>query len=365
MFVAFSEAQPSNRATKKTDIHQYLTIRLHGGLVIPHHPSMMYFIEDYSKGFEINYGRTVFSEDSWQSTFNYPEIGLGLYYGTFGNKNIYGAGLAFFPYINYNIYRSNRITLQNRVSMGLGYVNHPFDIDDNPYNSIFSSHLNIYIRLGLLFDYRINKNFSLSASGALTHLSNGATKKPNHGINTITTSIGTKYHFNSKNTPSVRKTKPELSHKREVLIGGNFGRSQSNRYNNQKYWNTSINIQHLWYLNKKRALGLGFDQFYTESIPFAWMEFANGELPEDLNSSYYWINGLYASYNVFLGKTTLYVNIGKYLHTKMKPPETIYPRIGIRHYLGNHLIANFSVKASFFRAEFLEFGLGYRFKYKQ
>ncbi|WP_185968834.1 acyloxyacyl hydrolase [Carboxylicivirga sp. M1479] len=326
---------------------------------------MMYFIEDFSGGLELTYSRALFSPDSWESYFNYPEIGLGFYYGTFGNKDIFGSGIAIYPFINYNIHRSPKLSIKNRVSMGIGYATKPFDIETNTYNTVFSSHLNAYIGLDISLDYRISNRFSLALSATLTHLSNGAARKPNHGVNTFTAGFGTKYHFNEALTPILAQTTPPNSEHREIIIVGSVGRSQSTPYNTTLYWNGSLSINHLWYLNEKRAIGLGYDQFYSETAPHSWeaYEDSNGDI--QFSSRHYLFNALFASYNVFLGKTTLFVNIGAYLHTNIDPPQPVYPRMGIRHYLGKNLIANFSVKASFFRSEFLEFGLGYRINYKR
>lgn len=154
-------------------------------------------------------GEAGFGGDTWERFFNYPEIGIGFYHGTFGNKEVYGTGYALFPYINYKIVRTPKLSIQNKVSMGLGYATKPFSIDDNTFNTVFSSHLNVYIGLALLADYRVSDHFSVAVSAALTHLSNGAARKPNHGINTLTTSIGAKYHFNKALTPTVFKAQPE------------------------------------------------------------------------------------------------------------------------------------------------------------
>ncbi|MCT4590640.1 MAG: acyloxyacyl hydrolase [Carboxylicivirga sp.] len=354
------KSQSLLKKDKAADHHTYLTTRIHGGVVVPHHANMMYFIEEYSKGFEINYGRSVFSMDSWQSYFNYPEIGIGFYYGTFGNKDIYGSGFALFPYINYKIYRSPKLSIHNKVSMGLGYATKPFNDKENIYNNVFSSHLNAYIGLAILMDYRINERFSLALSTSLTHLSNGAARKPNHGINTLTASLGTKYHFNKALTPVMAKTKAPVSRLQELLIVGSVGRNQSTPYNETLYWNASLSANYLFHLNEKRAVGFGYDQFYSESAPYTWEAYENGNEEISFTSRHYLFNALFCSYNVFLGKTTLFLNLGAYLHTNIKPPQAIYPRLGIRHQITNKIVANFSLKASFFRSEFMEFGLGYR-----
>ena len=360
---AITHGQTSHYKDSLSTKHTYLTTRFHGGIVVPHHANMMYFLNDFSSGIEINYGRSTFSESSWESYFNYPEIGIGLYYGTFGNKTIYGSGLALFPYINYKIYRSPKLSIQNKVALGLGYATKPFDIENNTYNTVFSSHFNAYIGLALLADYRLSDHFSVALSASLTHLSNGASRKPNHGINTLTASLGAKYHFNPHLTPILQKISAPKNQMREFIIVGSIGRSQSTFYNQELYWNGSLSINHLWHLNAKKAIGIGYDQFYSETAPYAWAPKDEYPANTDYSSRHYIFNGLFASYNVFLNKTTLFVNVGAYLHTNISPPQALYPRMGVRQMIGKNFIANFSVKASFFRSEFLEFGVGCRIPY--
>ncbi len=356
---SYSFSQGLSGYSEKINTHNYLTIRFHDGLVVPHHTSMLYLIEDFSRGFEINYGRRIFDEDNWRSFFNYPEIGLGFHYGTFGNNEVYGVGYALFHYVNYSIFRSQRLSINNKMALGIGYNTKPFDINNNIYNDISGSHFNIFIGLGLNMDYRFSKRISLSVSGDLSHMSNGAVKRPNSGFNTITASLGTKYHFNTANIPNIKKVRPSDSDKNELLIVGNVGRSQCAPFNSQQYWNGSISINYLYHLNQKKAIGIGFDQFYSEAAPYAWGNYDNRYKPVDYSPKQYLFNGLFASYNVFLGHTTMFVNLGVYLSSGVTPPQPIYPRVGVRHQFSRHLVASFGVKASFVRSEFLEFGLGY------
>ena len=99
------------KKTPKDLVHNHLTARYHYGLVIPHYglrAKMMYLIEDFAQGVEINYGRMHYGKDNWEQNFNHPEIGVGLFYGTFGNKDVYGDGIALFHYVNYKIIQRKR-----------------------------------------------------------------------------------------------------------------------------------------------------------------------------------------------------------------------------------------------------------------
>ena len=75
--------------------------------------------------------------------------------------------------------------------------------------------------------------------------------------------------------------------------------------------------------------------------------------------------GVFGSYNFRFNNTQLFAQVGVYLLYTIKPIQAIYPRVGVRQRIVKDLYANFSIKASFFKAEYIEFGLGYRFNYKK
>lgn len=89
--------------------------------------------------------------------------------------------------------------------MGLGYTNNPFDPQENPWNQIFGAKLNAYVGFGLYTGYRILDHWSLYGSASLNHMSNGAARKPNNGINTLTFSTGTRYHFLDDKMPQLNR----------------------------------------------------------------------------------------------------------------------------------------------------------------
>lgn len=345
--------------------HTLLTVRMYDGIVVPHHQQMMYFIDHFSHAVEVNYGIINYASGNWASYFNYPEVGVGFFYGTFGNKEVYGEGLALFPYINYSFVRGQRFTMQNKVSMGVGYATRPFNIDNNTDNTIFSTHFNVYLGFAMIANYRVSPRLSLTSALALTHMSNGAIKKPNHGINTFTLGLGATYHFNERDYPLLPKVVAPDSHQRDFIVTLSGGQSQSVPFNTERCWSGVLNLNYMWYLNAKRAVGVGFDQFYSEAAPYVWDRYDDYDPDVQFTTKHYIFNGVFVSYNVFLGRTTLFTNLGAYLYSYIKPSQPIYPRIGVRHLVTKHLVASFSVKASFFRSEFLEFGLGYRLPFNQ
>ena len=57
--------------------------------------------------------------------------------------------------------------------------------------------------------------------------------------------------------------------------------------------------------------------------------------------------------------------MGAYIRDYYKPEDPVYHRIGMRYQFTNGLVANFTLKTHFGRADYLELGLGYTLNYKK
>ena len=339
----------------------------HIGLVVPHHEDMVYFINNFSYGMDINYGITKYDQ-SWFQYLNYPEIGFGLFYNSFGNSDIFGYGLSGYGYIQNNFINSAKFSLRSKVALGLGFVNKPYHQDENPYNHVFGSTLNVYINLGLFARYNISPRWAISSNLSINHLSNGSIKKPNHGINTVTFGAGVEYALNKNSEPQLLGGgRAPRSNARDVVFFMSIGRSQRSLYKPSYYPAMSLNINHLWWVSKKTAWGIGVDAIYYGAAPYEYSEdnsaFSGND--DQFSNADKMYGCLFGSYNFRFNHTQIFVHIGAYVLYAIKPLLAIYPRVGVRQQILKNLYANFSIKASFFKAEFIEFGLGYRFNYKK
>ncbi len=342
----------------KDSVHTYLSVRYHSGFILPHHTTMMYWIEDYTNGLELTYGFRNYKSNHWSAVFNYPEVGLGFYTSSLGNDEVFGQGYALFPYINFHIWRKHRFETSYKIALGLGYVDTHFDVDTNPEDLIIGSALNAYVGLGLLASYRLHENFSITAGINMNHFSNGAAKKPNYGANIASANIGLKYHFDDKATPDVEKTLAPRFKKHELILTVAGGSNQLKYIDPEKYWSGTISANYLWYRSAKRAWGLGADIMYMGGAP----HYFEPDAPESesYNTLDHMYGGIVGSYNLFVNKVTMVMQMGVYVFYKIKPIQPVYPRLGIRYDINDKLMANFTVKASFFSSEYLEFGLAYK-----
>lgn len=90
---------------------------------------------------------------------------------------------------------SKRLSLDYEWNFGASFGWHPYDEQDNFFNNVVGSRVNAYMNLGFMLNYRIAKQWNLTAGIDLAHFSNGNTRYPNKGVNTVGARIGIAHDF--------------------------------------------------------------------------------------------------------------------------------------------------------------------------
>lgn len=124
--------------------------------------------------------------------YRYPVFGIGYsvtlpYYSEIGRPQAFNA-FGEFPLTHNGLGRKFNLSYYGQI--GLGFNLNPYDADSNPDNQFIGSEMNAYIHLGFKANYNLTPKLMAFTMFGLKHYSNGATKKPNAGINLAPISIG-------------------------------------------------------------------------------------------------------------------------------------------------------------------------------
>jgi hypothetical protein len=71
--------------------------------------------------------------------------------------------------------------------------------------------------------------------------------------------------------------------------------------------------------------------------------------------------GVYAGMSFSYFNSQIVFGLGYYLRDKINPLGRIYNRVGYRYYFNEKWFGLFNIRANFGRADFFEFGVGYKF----
>lgn len=328
------------------------------GFVMPHHEYMNYLIHGHvvSANFEI-LNRNGFSRDHkyWHLAYKHPFVGWGVYYANLGNPQQLGSLIAVYKKLQVPIKGSKRFYSQANV--GVSYLTKTFDIDANYYNMVIGSHINVFFKLGLVAQQKINRKLVLFSELYFTHCSNGNYFEPNAGINVVSLGLGLRMSQSLNNASfSENQIIDKDFSKYTIEIVGSSGVKSLPYLLKKNFFISSMMLNGLLRPNFKNGFSTGIDIFYDRSVKTA-MTFMEISGFQSLN---YYRAGFHVGYEPQFGKTVFAIQMGVYFFDKLNDEGYFYHRVAIKQYLTKRLLLSIAVKTHFFKAEFVEWGIGYR-----
>lgn len=137
--------------------------------------------------------------------------GIGLAYYTFGNKEELGSPLAVYLFQGARIKSFNpRLSLNYEWNFGVSSGWKPYDYYTNSYNHIIGSKVNAYLNVNVYLNWMLSRYVDVVSGVDLTHFSNGNTKYPNGGLNTVGLKVGVVYNFNREDLSSSGLYQPHI-----------------------------------------------------------------------------------------------------------------------------------------------------------
>lgn len=358
LFLLYFVNVNAQKATQST----YITsIKYHDGILIPHHKGISEIKEESIRAVEINVGLIPKSERRWAQIYNQTEVGLGLYQGSLGNDKVLGQVTALFPYINFHILRSRKINLINHFGVGLGLNNRKFHPSNNKTNIAIGTDLNTFFIMSFDLEFALNTRWQLTGGVGMNHLSNGAMKLPNKGLNILTGNLALKYALSDRPKNSYfNKIHRFKKLENEISLAWNHGSKQVYKDNPRSYYTSSISSYYALGISPKQHLGLGLDLFYDTS---SLQETSSRHIKTKFEDRFR--QALFIASDWYIDKFVILTHVGIYTLFKTKAEKPIYGRIGFRYNIGQNLFTNINLKVHWASADFIEFGFGYRIQIRK
>jgi hypothetical protein len=203
--------------------------------------------------------------------------GIGLAYYTFGEKNQLGDPFAFYLFQGAHLAMlCDRLSLNYEWNFGLSTGWKPYNPYDNYYNVIIGSKTNAYINTNVYLNLMLSRKFDLTTGITLTHFSNGNTRFPNAGLNTVDLKAGLTYNFNRKkrflSESSLRPPVPEFPRhiSYDFVLFGSWRRKgialgEEHIALPNTYPVFGINFAPMYNINYRFRAGVSLDGYYNGS----------------------------------------------------------------------------------------------------
>ena len=375
------------------------------GNILRHNQHLENLVKGPITGGELAVEWQTMGEKAWYQFLGFPKIGVGGVFMNLSNPDTLGNLFAIYPYLNIPIFKSKHFNLYIKPGAGISYLNKTFkdatayypsgEVNLNRSNAAIGSHLNVYFTGSLNFEVPMAHGLSLTGDCGWNHASNGSVIQPNSGINMINTFIGLKYSPNYKDLKTPEKQAlPDIPKRltTEIIVSG--GLRQLYYKDNRYFPIGSISIAEFYPLTNFYRMGLGVDAFYDGVFGEVNSSSTASENVTKYTRTYIKSNtlsnkfraGISWQHELIMGKLTAGFHFGLYLYNPIKNLEPyskasqaplnkpliysytidnedgwLYTRASLKYALSEHIFASIGLKTHLQKAEFIEWGLGYRF----
>ena len=338
------------------------------GRIYKHTPKIAFAIPDHTWGMGLNFQYQTYGKDEWNQHHGYPLMGFGLQYFDFGDPQVLGHAVSFFPNITLKLVDRPRWMVHFRAGAGVAWVDRTYDRISNPDNNSIGSHLNNATCFRLVAGVRLSPRWALFAGGSFSHFSNGAAQMPNLGINVPAVLASLRY------TPEPLQKEDYVRWDRTRRPPGRWGVAG---YFTLAYKETSFpgaakwpvysgSLAGIYRISKVQNLLCGLEWEYYQSVYiFSRHTFAANSDREARLHATRW--GLSLANEWQFGNTGLLIQVGYYVNKTYLAPFPLYNRLGLRYYLpsigrsGLQFFGGIYMKSHIITADYISIGIGAQF----
>ncbi|MBT9394587.1 acyloxyacyl hydrolase [Hymenobacter sp. NST-14] len=335
-----------------------------GSFILPHTPAVRHLAVSHPTGVEVNVQRQTNGSAPWHAWYRYPKVGLAFTYYNYHNPML-GRSYAVSAYVNKTFWRRARQEVNFRLGTGLGYFPVRFNPAANPKNTIVSSRLNATLLARLEYDVALTEHLGLLLGLGLNHYSNGATTKPNFGINLPTLLLGLNYHPQRPFVPLSTAPAPAPADLGRTFLNlsTSVGWKQRSETDPARYLVNSLTLAAGRRINRKSNLVIGLEGFYDRSLLAQQRAdeaaarlrdpaYAGGPQPDVKKA------GVYVGHELLFGRLAFVSHLGFYLYNPYKSNKFYYERLGLKYHFTDRLFGNVDLKIHRGAADVIEWRLG-------
>lgn len=327
-----------------------------GSIILAHTYAIRHLVASHPTGFELNFQRQTTGSAPWHGWYKYPKVGVALTYYDFHNP-VLGYVWSASPYISKSFSRGPKHDFSFRLGAGLAYLSNPYNQDTNHKNTIASSALNATLQFRFEYDYALTPHLGLLAGVGLNHYSNGATTKPNFGVNLPSVVLGLNYH-EQRHAPQTNAHAPapaELCHN-FFNFSTSLGFKQRTEGDRHKYLVNSVTAAVGRRVNRKSNLLAGVEGFYDRSLQAQLEDTTRAGLTQpDVKKV-----GAFVGHELLFGRLAFVSHLGFYVYAPYKSSTAYYERLGLKYHFTNLLFGAIDLKIHRGAADVIEFKVGAR-----
>jgi hypothetical protein len=328
-------------------------IHSHYGYIIPHTPAIEPISHTKPFGFEVDISNLHTNYESWRVFRHYNISGIQAAYYNFQNPQVTGSAYALTIYTEPVIAQWGKFFFSVRGGAGFSYQTKIFIYGIDTVNKFFSTRISFPLYLSGRLKYQVSPKLLISVAGTFNHISNGAMRLPNYGMNFPTISAGLEYF--PKTLPDLRKS---YQIENNQFIKGQYLLIQTlGGYKvvwGEPQWAYGLSGRYVRTLRSFYSLNAGMELILDGGVR-KMTEIQDKDLD-------YKRLAITAGQDFTLGKVVFTQYLGFYIYSPYKAKHLVYQKYEISTSVTPSLYAGFYLKAHTSDAELFGFMLNYRLR---
>ena len=315
---------------------------------------MGHLSQGITRGLELQINKNTYGHQVWEQVFKYPDVGFALSYFDYGSEKL-GKSLAGVLYVDFYLFRSNRLEGTLKVGTGLGYHTNPYNRETNNQNVAVGSSFSQSMQLRGGINYKLTDRWKLTLGGTLSHFSVAAFTQPNKGINIVSVNLGCAYRITENQLEKIAlDTLYQWDRRLKYNVNFNYGMKEIPPIGGPKY---SVYILS-FYINKQvsktNILNIGIEGFNNTALKEEIIQ--SGIEPGTIDHKRI---GMTFGHELKLYRVSLLTQFGVYIYRPYKTDKVVYQRLGLKFYASRHLYFHYGFITHFAKADHGELGIGF------
>jgi len=329
------------------------------GFTMNHNAAMAALNTKHFSTYELSLQRQTVGKSYWEYKCAYPAYGVSFMYSELANQQYLGRMFGLFPFLDVSLAswkNNNKIIFT--VGLGLAYGTKPYDRFDNYKNISYGSHFNVLARFGLKGNVRIFPKTDIIGGLNFTHISNGTTKEPNFGLNSPTVFLGLNCQINNASGKKItyqEETPLKYPYQLQIATYGGY-KDVSFMSGSPAYFVGDLNVNLLKRYRFARTWGAGI----AMSIDFAQIQILKDKEEYSGSAISYMIPSVKAIHQFHINKLYIGTELCYMVYSKENKKTNIYANLTTGYHINDWLTAGLALRAGFFFADYIGFGLGFK-----
>ena len=261
-----------------------------------------------------------------------------------------------FSFVDFQLIRRNWFRSAFRVGGGLGFVEKPYDPQDNHKNLLLGSSANVYLNFLWKNEIRLGPQWYINGGLSFSHLSNGKVSLPNLGLNVPAFTAGIRF-APDRATLVEQPVSDSFSKKINMQLLVSAGIKQEPTVGGKRYLVNVFSGEATRQFSGSGRYGAGV----LVSIDRSWGDHSvDSIIPRRASVEKPFNASVFVSYEQLLGKFSIPVQLGVYVIEKYYG-EALYQNFGLRYHMNRNWSTGIYLKTHFGHADYIHAGIGYRF----